>query len=275
MPQRLLAKQVTPRSSERAAGRAFLGISALLFAASAALTLAWSRAAPGMHGLAMSGGGSMMWTPMPGRTWLGTATSFTGMWSVMMVAMMLPSLAPMLWRYRLSLDAAGTRHPGWLSALAGLAYFFLWAALGVITFALGALFKTAQMHAPALAQWAPAASGLVVLAAGALQFGAWKARHLACCRPAAYRARAGTAVPTARAAVRHGLRLGRHCILCCAGLTTCLLAVGVMDVRAMTLVGIGITAERLLPGGTSAARVVGVATICAGLLLIARATGLG
>ena len=37
---------------------------------------------------------------MPGQTWPGAAASFLGMWVVMTVAMMLPSLVPMLWRYR-------------------------------------------------------------------------------------------------------------------------------------------------------------------------------
>ena len=55
-----------------------------------------------MGGMTMPGGWtmSMMWMRMPGLTWPGTAASFLGMWVVMMVAMMLPSLAPMLWRYR-------------------------------------------------------------------------------------------------------------------------------------------------------------------------------
>jgi len=35
-----------------------------------------------------------------GQTWPGAAASFLGMWVVMMVAMMLPSLVPMLSRYR-------------------------------------------------------------------------------------------------------------------------------------------------------------------------------
>jgi predicted metal-binding membrane protein len=37
---------------------------------------------------------------VPGQTWPGAAASFLGMWVVMMVAMMLPSLVPMLRRYR-------------------------------------------------------------------------------------------------------------------------------------------------------------------------------
>ena len=43
---------------------------------------------------------SMAWMRMPGQTWPGLAVAFLGMWIVMMVAMMLPSLVPMLWRYR-------------------------------------------------------------------------------------------------------------------------------------------------------------------------------
>ena len=35
---------------------------------------------------------SMTWMRMPGQTWPGVAASFLGMWVVMMVAMMLPSL---------------------------------------------------------------------------------------------------------------------------------------------------------------------------------------
>ena len=49
---------------------------------------------------------SMTWMRMPGQTWLGAATSFLGMWVVMMVAMMLPSLVPMLWNYRKAVSGA-------------------------------------------------------------------------------------------------------------------------------------------------------------------------
>ena len=63
--------------------------------------------------------------------------------------------------------------------------------------------------------------------AGAVQFTAWKARRLACCREAPGRGRAARA--GAGAAWRYGwLRQGR-CILCCANLTAIVLVVGVMD----------------------------------------------
>ena len=88
--------------SGRASQRAFFAVSALLFAASAALTIVWCASMSAMGGMPMPGGWtmSMAWMRMPGQTWPGAAASFLGMWVVMMVAMMLPSLVPMLWRYR-------------------------------------------------------------------------------------------------------------------------------------------------------------------------------
>ena len=88
--------------SERASQRAFFGVSALLFAASAAVTIVWCASMSAMGEMPMPGGWtmSMAWMRMPGQTWPGAAASFLGMWVVMMVAMMLPSLVPMLWRYR-------------------------------------------------------------------------------------------------------------------------------------------------------------------------------
>ena len=103
-------------ASERASPHAFFGVSALLFAASAALTVAWCGSMSAMGEMPMPGGWtmSMAWMRMPGQTWPGAAASFLGMWVVMMVAMMLPSLVTMLWRYRgrrATLPAAG-RRPG-------------------------------------------------------------------------------------------------------------------------------------------------------------------
>src|SRR5476651_2625981 len=84
--------------SERVSQRAFFGVSALLFAASATATIVWRASMSPMGEMPMPGGWtmSMAWMRMPGQTWPGAAASFLGMWVVMMAAMMLPSLAPML-----------------------------------------------------------------------------------------------------------------------------------------------------------------------------------
>jgi predicted metal-binding membrane protein len=198
---------------------------------------------------------SMMWMPMCGQTWAGAAASFVGIWAVMMPAMMLPSLVPALRRYRLA-----------LAALVGTGYFSVWTLLGVLVFMLGAALAQAALQLPAVARAVPVLLGMVVLLAGAFQFTAWKAHQLARCRrtPGLCHARAG-------AAWQQGMQLGLHCCYSCAGLTAMLLAMGVMDLRAMAIVTAAITAERLAPAGERVARAVGAVSVGAGLLLIARA----
>ena len=141
-------------------------------------------------------------------------------------------------------------------------------------FPLGAALAAIEMQQPALARAVPTATGVVVLIAGALQFSAWKAHHLACCREASASARAEISASFGEA-WRHGLRLGLHCSSCCAGLMAILLVIGVMDLRAMAVVTAAITVERLAPAGERVAQAIGAVVLVAGLFLIARAAGLG
>ncbi len=205
-------------SSEQASQRAFFGVSALLFAACAAGTIVWCASMSATGGMPMPGGWtmSMAWMRMPGQTWPGAAASFLGMWVVMMVAMMLPSLVPMLLRYREAVDGRGETRVGGLTALVAVGYFFVWTVFGMAAFPLGVALAAIEMQQPALARAVPIAVGVVVLIAGSLQFTAWKARHLACCREAPGRGR--TLAADAGTAWRHGLRLGLHCSSCCSGL---------------------------------------------------------
>ena len=260
---------------DRTSEQAFLGVCALLFVASAAGTIVWCTSMSAMGGMPMPGGWtmSMVWMRMPGQTWPGAASSFLGMWIVMMVAMMLPSLVPMLRRYRRSVARTSDIPLGWLTTLVGAGYFFLWTVFGIAAFLLGEALAAVAMRNPTFAQAVPLAIGIAVLLGGALQFTAWKAYHLACCRKAPGR---GYTLPAdVGRAWRHGLRLGLHCIRCCVGLMAILLVIGVMDLRAMAVVAAAITVERLVPAGERVGRAIGAAVIGAGLFLLARAAGLG
>ena len=255
----------------RASRRAFFGVSALLFAAAAAATVARCASMPAaMDGMPMAGGGTrgMAWTRMPGQTWPGAAAAFLATWVAMMVAMMLPSIIPVLWRYRQAVAGTGETRPGALTALVGVGYFFVWTVVGLAVFPLGAALAGMVTRQPALARAAPAAAGVVVLIAGALQLTAWKAHHLACCRDVPGRAPAPSA--DAGTAWRHGLRLGLHCLQSSGGLMAILLVMGMMDLRVMAVVAAAITVERLTPAGERVARATGVVIIGAGLILIAR-----
>jgi predicted metal-binding membrane protein len=276
----------------RASQGFFFGVSALVFVASAAVTVQWCTSMATGCGCGMDQAGACplatsMWRPGPEQGWLGVAAEFLGMWMVMMVAMMLPSLVPVLWRYRQAVggvDAArvgvavsgsaeggGTRL-GWLTVLVGVGYFAVWTLAGVIAFPVGVALSVAVREIPVLANAMPIAVGVIVVLAGALQFTAWKSRQLACCRGTS--AGAQTLAADARTAWRHGLRLGLHCVRCCAGMTVMLLAVGMMDLAAMALVTLAITLERLAPAGEHVARGIGIITIVVGSCFIVRAVGL-
>ncbi|HEX7111914.1 MAG TPA: DUF2182 domain-containing protein [Mizugakiibacter sp.] len=251
---------------------ALLCVAALLFAASAAATIAWCGSMAAMGGMPMAGGWtmSMAWMRMPGQGWIDVAASFLGMWTVMMVAMMLPSLLPMLERYRRAVGGAAMPRLAGLTARVGAAYFLVWIAFGAAVFPLGVALAAVAMAQPALARGVPLATGVIVASAGALQFTAWKARRLACCRQTPH---GRMLAADAATAWRHGLRLGLHCCTCCAGPTLVLLVLGVMDLRAMAAVTAAISAERLAPGGERVARMTGAIAVATGAWLIARAAG--
>jgi predicted metal-binding membrane protein len=167
------------------------------------------------------------------------------------------------------LDGPGGMHAGLLIAIAGVAYFVVWTAIGCFVYPLGAALATIEMRQPALARAVPIASGVVVLMAGMIQFSAGKVRYLAGCRQTLGR---GLGLPaTAGTAWRQGLRLGLHCCCNCAGLTAILLVLGVMDVRVMAVVATAITIERLAAGGTHVPRIIGAVAVGTGVLLILRA----
>ena len=268
---------VRRRTSERSAQHAVLAVSSLLFAASTTVTIVSGASMSAMGGMPMPGGWtmSMAWMRMPEQTWAGAAASLLGMWIVMMVAMMLPSLVPILLRYREALTSAAETRPGLLTGLVGMGYFCLWTLFGMVALPLGFALAEAEMQYPALSRAVPTALGVIVLIAGTCQFTAWKAHHLACCRDLAIAAFGrGGGQADAGTAWRHGMRLGLHCSCCSAGLTAILLVVGVMDLRVMAVVTTAITAERLAPAGERVARAIGVVVVGAGMLLLARAAGL-
>ncbi len=223
----------------------------MLFAASAALTVRLMRPAPAAGGMAMP------------ESPVAAAVAFTGTWVVMMLAMMLPSLVPMLSSYR---RVAGRWRRGLRTALVGVGYFAVWAGIGI------AAYVGTRLAAGAAARWsglgrpAPFAAGVVCLGAGLLQLTPWKLRQLGRCRLPVCGRTPGRA---AAGALAHGARAGAYCAQCCAGYMLVLIVAGVMDLRLMALVAGAITAERVLPWPAAAARAGGIIAVAAGALRIA------
>ena len=248
--------------------RAFIGAAALLFAGSAAVTIAWCGSMAAVPGMEMPGGWtmSMAWMRMPGQGWAGASATFVGMWTVMMIAMMLPALMPSLLRYRESIAAASAARRAALTGRVATGYFLVWILFGAAVFPVGAALAQAAMRWPIFSGATPFFGGLVLTIAGMLQLSAWKSRQLACCAQSSSCSRPEA---DATAAWREGARLGARCLRCCAPLTAVLLVLGTMDLATMALVTAAISGERLAPVESHAAKIAGVIVIALGAVTIA------
>jgi predicted metal-binding membrane protein len=247
-----------------ATDRAFIGVTAAAFALAVAVTGVWCGSMASMPAMDMPGGWtmSMAWMRMPGQSWPGAAATFLGMWIVMMVAMMLPVLAPKLLEYRASMRGLDAARRNRFTLVMSSAYFFVWAMTGIAAYPLGLALNAAAMENRSLSLAMPWIASLSLIAAGTLQFSTWKKRELDCCRKRQSRQSLLGTTPW-----RHGLQLGVHCVQCCAGPSALLFVLGVMDLRAMALVTALIAVERLAPGGERIARATGMLLIGAGIWL--------
>jgi predicted metal-binding membrane protein len=204
---------------------------------------------------------------MPQQAWYAEAAAYVGMWMAMMVPMMLPSLVPMLSRYRRSVRARHGMQVHGLMALVSVGYFAVWSVAGVTAYVATAGVTAVEMSSGRVAALLPLAAGVGLFLAGAIQFSSWKTRQLALCREESC---GHPPAPNAVTALQHGLKLGARCSLCCGSLMLALLATGMMDLVAMAVLTVAISAERLAPARLRVARVVGMAIVAAGALTIIR-----
>jgi len=187
------------------------------------------------------------------------------MWTVMMTAMMLPSLAPALLLYGgiCRSDAAGGA-PVWRVYAFAAGYLAAWAAFSA---------------AATLLQWQLAQRGLmtmmmelgdarigaaVLILAGAYQWTPFKQSCLDRCRsPAEFISthwRRGV-----NGAVVLGFDYGLYCLGCCWALMGVLFVCGVMNLGYIVLLSLLVLVEKATPWGVTAARLCGGVLIAIGL----------
>jgi len=192
---------------------------------------------------------------------------FLAMWVTMMVAMMLPTTAPIV-----LVHLAVTRRQGrgvHLTALFVVAYLFVWSAIGLIPLL---AYKAFAQLADAAAQsyWLPTLAGAILIGAGAYQFTGWKQICFDKCQsPFAFITRhdfGGGVFGALRAGAVHGL----YCLGCCWALTAVLLVVGLMNLMWMAAIFALIFAERSWKHGLALAKTAGVGLMILGALIIAR-----
>jgi predicted metal-binding membrane protein len=210
--------------------------------------------------LAMPGGWtmSMMWLRMPGHTWFASAVSFLFMWLAMMVAMMLPSALPTFLKTKRRCTSLCCMASG---------YFAIWFAAGIGVYVVGVAFGAVAIRWELFSRAAPGLLGASLIAAGVIQFTRWKMTHLLRCR-----SQFGCAIPCAdcETSFRLGFKQGAACCLCCAAPMTIMIVLGMMNPLLMIGIAMIIAAEKILPRPEVVARIVGVVTLVAGIIVTVR-----
>ena len=257
----------TVRESSLIGMATLLTIAAWTYTISTANTMSAAMPMPG--GWSMS----MAWMSMGSQSPLAHAAMFLLMWTAMMIAMMLPSVMPAVLLHRQMIKVRverGVRNSG-SHALMLAGYFLVWVAFGALAYAIGMALASAAMHSIRISVLVPAATGAALAAAGAYQLTQWKQVCLRHCRsPLEFFARHEIRRPFD--SWRFGLHHGAYCAACCWGLMAIQLALGVMSVPLMALVALVILLEKQWRHGEMLARVVGAASLAAGIFLALRAT---
>lgn len=186
------------------------------------------------------------------------------MWAVMMVAMMLPSAAPMILCF---LTVNERRHaadrPFVPVSIFILGYLGVWTAFSALaTLAEWGLHQAALLSTTMTAT-SPALDGGLLIAAGIFQWTPFKRACLKGCRsPLSFlmsKWREGGG-----GAFLMGLRHGAYCVGCCWFLMALLFVAGVMNLLWVAVIALLVMAEKFLPKGELLARVLGIALVIAG-----------
>jgi len=197
---------------------------------------------------------------------LGQLGWFIAAWTLMMAAMMLPSVAPMALTFaRVTGERARKSQavfvPTWIFILGYLA---AWTAFGLAAYSVDRFIRLLDIAWLAWDRGGPIVAGVPIVVAGLYQLTPFKRICLTHCRSpldfflGSWREGRG-------GALRMGLHHGLYCIGCCWGLMLVLFAVGVMSLFWMALIAVLIFAEKIFRVGPRLAPVFGIIFIALGL----------
>ncbi|MGO8947466.1 MAG: DUF2182 domain-containing protein [Ktedonobacterales bacterium] len=201
--------------------------------------------------------------PMSGTMGMPLGT-FLAAWTLMMVAMMGPSLGPMLSRYLAT--ACQRTHGPRLVVRAGvfaLSYLLVWAAVGLPVFGLAWLQGYLASTVPGAALEAEA---MLLATAGCYQLTPVQVHCLAACN-----VHLGGHPPLPSTLdsyqdVRAGACHGLDCIGACGGCMLALVAIGLMNLGWMVVFTLVVFAEKVWRSGDRLALVVGLGLLLLGIL---------
>jgi predicted metal-binding membrane protein len=179
------------------------------------------------------------------------------MWMVMMVAMMLPSAAPLILLYAGASRARDARRASRDVYALAAGYVIVWCAFSVAATALQRILASQLMLTPMMEPATALVAAFLLAVAGIYQLTPLKTSCLRVCRsPLSFlltRWRPGTL-----GALRLGIDHGIYCVGCCWALMMLLFAAGVMNLMVIVALVLWVLAEKFLPMGEQAAKASGI-----------------
>jgi predicted metal-binding membrane protein len=231
---------------------------AVALAAAAALAWWWLIGAGG----AMADTSAAMPPMRAANVWTATyvGAAFL-MWTLMMVAMMLPSAFPMILLYVRFVRRSGAGNAGAKTAAFALAYIAVWSLFSAgAAIGQAALISSGILSEMALRIGNGRIAGALLVFAGLYQLSPVKRACLDACRsPLSFLMRLWR--PGVAGAVRIGLAHGLYCLGCCWALMLLLFAGGVMNLAVIAALTAFVAFEKLAPLGAHGARVSGALLI--------------
>jgi predicted metal-binding membrane protein len=197
---------------------------------------------------------------MPGTMGMSLLT-FIAMWTLMMAAMMLPSVGPFIGVYQRTI----TEHRGSrLTVLAG-GYLAVWSASGVVAFAIADWFGELAGQNDRVVQ---AVAVLTFASVGVYQLSPLKFRCLSHCRSPLGHLVHYLGFQGPLRDLRAGVSHGWFCLGCCWALMLLMVAFGVMNVAAMVGLAVIIGVEKLWRHGETFAKFIGGASLIYAVALV-------
>ncbi|MGB7868021.1 MAG: DUF2182 domain-containing protein [Mycobacterium sp.] len=201
-----------------------------------------------------------------------TATEFglrLAMWAVMMVAMMVPTAAPMTMMYAaVARKAAAQHNPLAPTFVFVTGYITMWTIFSLVATIAQHALDQAALLSPTMVSTSTRFGAALLIAAGIYQFTPLKNTCLKNCRaPAHFISRYWRTGNLG--AFRLGLRFGAYCVGCCWILMALLFVGGVMNLLWIAAIAIFVLLEKTIPFGDVSGRVAGAAMILVGALSLA------
>jgi predicted metal-binding membrane protein len=237
--------------------------------------LAWAYTVYLAHDMGNMDMGMSMGMAMPKmQSWsLVDFVSMFVMWAIMMVAMMVPTAAPMILMFaNVNRRRQEQERPYVSTAVFLSGYLLVWTGFSALaTLAQWGLHEAALLS-PMMVSTSPILGGLLLLAAGIFQWTPLKYVCLTHCRsPLGFLMtdwREGR-----QGALIMGLKHGSYCTGCCWFLMALLFVAGVMNLLWVAVITAFVLVEKAVPRGDLVGRIAGVILCIAGLIMLVQVWG--